>query len=664
MSASRTTFTKNLNPSSAGLTRGRASYVFKACLRCRQQKTKCTGRNPCEQCCRKNLECVYPSGPARRRARRKINRSVGVDQSPATTLKEQNHCKEAHLTPDTAAQTPPVRSITTEDRDVVNHLEHMLLSPEYTVSTCVNSPSTKGISKNKPHWRGLDAAAAAAPTLNRWDMRSKLLEVQFMRRTVETYLAKVNPFLPCFNVTQMRSDVEDMLAGELPSQEMRPVVAAVDLMTAAMKAMTEDAACISRSGRTMPGWAEYERAEHLLRDGCYSNGETLRTLQCSLVKVLYLATVDKFHLAYDTMGTVARLCYQLELHDERRWHNRSSFEIHLCQRILWTAFFLDRHIAQNWKAPYLLRESDLDVALPRHIDDRKLKPDSMLLPEEENHAPIAPLDTCSQYARLYSEIWDRVLTVKASRSFDPEVIAAIARRVKDLRLSLPIHLQWKKGCCTSLGAAVEHHPSHFHLRQSVLLHLQMNNLHLLLHHGGVVDTDDVYIDTAIDSIHTIWEYDQANLHDPIERIGSTRYLLTSMKTLSWMVLRRYQTRGCVHPTAIEALSRGISVLETFAPHLTLAQMALDQLRMPIQEVVALEQQSLPSGQGEQRSMDFHPDATTAPYLLDDLHTELLPGGNESWLEDITDLGTVNFAWNSDCWLDGLSNTAMDDGTRM
>ncbi|KAJ6166741.1 hypothetical protein N7470_002188 [Penicillium chermesinum] len=403
--------------------------------------------------------------------------AVGMRSHASPAVKQRDGKTDSRRTPIAKSQAPDARN-TTANRGVMSFAfdcfgcgDSIVLSPGSNAWTCPSSLPTHTCRETHatpiPEVKQDRSVFGAGPRIDGWDIQSKLIEVQFMRRMVETYLAKVNPFLPCLNVTRMRSDVEAMLAGKLPRKESRQVGAAADLMTAVMMAMTEDAACITRPG-WIPGWTEYDRAERLLRDGSHSDRETLGTVQCFILKALYLICIDKFNLAYDTMGTVARLCYQLELHDEKRWRNQSSFEIHLRQRILWTAFFLDSHISQYCNAPYLLRFSDVDVPIPRHIDDKKLQPDSDLLPEEDSNAPIVNLDTCSQYARLYSEIWDRVLTVNASRRCSPETAAAIERQIKDLRRGLPVHLQWNQYDSSRLSAE---RSSHFHVRQSMLLHL-------------------------------------------------------------------------------------------------------------------------------------------------------------------------------------------------
>ncbi|KAJ6166742.1 hypothetical protein N7470_002189 [Penicillium chermesinum] len=170
--------------------------------------------------------------------------------------------------------------------------------------------------------------------------------------------------------------------------------------------------------------------------------------------------------------------------------------------------------------------------------------------------------------------------------------------------------------------------------------------------GGMDDgTVDAYTETAIDSIQIIWEYYQANLHDPIERTGSTRYLIQSIQALNCMVLRRSETGGTMHPMAVEALSRGLSVLETFAPHLTLAKMALDQLEIPIQEFMGLSCKPTP-GHLAEKSFACEEDMTAScvPHGLYEYHAAETSVGDEDWVGDIVDTSTIHSTCNSDNWL--------------
>lgn len=164
----------------------------------------------------------------------------------------------------------------------------------------------------------------------------------------------------------------------------------------------------------VPAWEEFCRAESILTHLTWLGNGNMLTIQCLLIKARYLLYIEKADSAYDTMSRIVCLCFKLGLHDQPKWSDSvTPFETVMRQRIFWTIFYLERNIAFNCGAPYLIRESDFNVDLPKNLEDSRMFPGEPLPPENMERSNGAYLSGAVKWGRLCSEIWDTVFGVNA-----------------------------------------------------------------------------------------------------------------------------------------------------------------------------------------------------------------------------------------------------------
>ncbi|CBF90197.1 predicted protein [Aspergillus nidulans FGSC A4] len=93
--------------------------------------------------------------------------------------------------------------------------------------------------------------------------------------------------------------------------------------------------------------------------------------------------------------------------------------------------------------PYLIRRCDLDVALdvalPLHIDDSKLRTDLEALPSEDPAAPIHHTYFCYNHALLFTELWDCLLGHGAQKPPDDAMINTFDERIAANIRADPLH---------------------------------------------------------------------------------------------------------------------------------------------------------------------------------------------------------------------------------
>lgn len=126
---------------------------------------------------------------------------------------------------------------------------------------------------------------------------------------VRHYMVKVNPRVPCLNEAQLYGNIESLLAGKSRAHEQLQLTAMVDLIMAVIQVMTGET--VEGNTSTTAGWAEFQHAEHILSSLAWDGISNIRSIQCLVLKTMYLIYTNRNELAYDAVASMARLCFQL-----------------------------------------------------------------------------------------------------------------------------------------------------------------------------------------------------------------------------------------------------------------------------------------------------------------------------------------------------------------
>lgn len=274
-----------------------------------------------------------------------------------------------------------------------------------------------------------------------------------LRKSVDTYFSHMSPLYPFLNEASFRADFEAFIADDSDDKKTADgyqFVALVNLVHATTLVLNSDCP----DSKRVPGWEEYCRAESILNHVVWMGNGNLLTVSVLLTKTLYLLYIEKGDSAYDTMGRVVRLCFQLGFHNQSAWKDCSPFDVVMRQRIFRTVIYLERSLSFNCGAPFLVRESDYKVDMPKYYDDRCMFPGQSLPAEcpELSYGPY--LESASRYCRLSSEIWDGIFSVNAKEKDSREFTVSMDARILYVGAQLPAHLQWDRSveqCNVDLG---------------------------------------------------------------------------------------------------------------------------------------------------------------------------------------------------------------------
>lgn len=215
--------------------------------------------------------------------------------------------------------------------------------------------------------------------------------------------------------------------------------------------------------KTIPGWYEFTRADHILNHIIRTGKGSLATIQCLILQASYLLYVERQDWAYDVMGIAIRLVFQLDMNKQKAWSNLSPFDIHMKQRVFWCIYCLERNIAHQCGVPYQLSENDIAVDLPSEMEGGT----QGFVAESGSITPIPSLVVTIKWARLCSHMWDSMFGVNA-QPVTAEFIAITDARIQLLINEVPKPLQWTSDLLQSSDST--RYP-HYAMRQSIVLHL-------------------------------------------------------------------------------------------------------------------------------------------------------------------------------------------------
>ncbi|KAF2803085.1 uncharacterized protein BDZ99DRAFT_576350 [Mytilinidion resinicola] len=595
----------------------RGRYVSHACTFCQKRKVKCSGENPCFNCRQAEAQCVYSFKKRRQRIEhvrnpseipekadtpppsatnapsnetdlaehmRKMLNRVSALENEYSGLKDQIiSCSEAEEsgwssgddTDNSSSYSRPGTISVFNDKQF--HGATFVFAPLNLMNATVafgdhrsNSSMHRDSSPQVNRMFALKLPTYHHRTIRYLERETRLYDVTILIRSFELYFASLNHHCPFLNENEVRTQFDCFIHDPDDFPDRPKFLAMINLVFAVVKFLNDY--CAGSDG--VPALDEFCRAQSILDRLAWPGNANLLTVQCLLLKTLYLLYIENMDAACDTMSQIVRLCFRLRLHDQSAWINCTPFEIVMRQRIFWTVYFLERHISFNTGTPYLLRESEFDVDIPANVEDRLMFPDKPL-PVENPQRSASPYLRCTvKWGRLCAEIWDMKFAKKAPNStLNAEFIALTDARILYVISAFPAHLRWQPSdvglnCAPNLPAYI--------IRQRIVLFLLMNQLRLLLRQESILNRGynqtvaDDCVGIATGSIEALYVYHKQNVERRISRFSAVFWSISPILHLACIILHTENPRP-TRGRAIEAFKKGISILLDMCPTFTLAR---------------------------------------------------------------------------------------------
>ncbi|OAL24788.1 hypothetical protein AYO22_05577 [Fonsecaea multimorphosa] len=404
-----------------------------------------------------------------------------------------------------------------------------------------------------------------------------------IHRSLDMFFANVQPHYPCMNEGYLRAQFSAFVANDSNSLTKNGSVQLAALLQFIM-AVVSILCDSSTQGQYLPGWKEFCRGDKLLSHATWLERANIVTIQTLLVKTLYFMYAGLLNSAYDTMGTAVRLCFQLGLHNEPSWGEDCKFyDRTYRQRVFWSVFCLNHNVAQTRGVPELLRESDINVGLPKCVDDRMLYPDCPSLPEMPTTSPVPYLLETIKLTRLSSEVWEAMFGARAKKPVSQDLLAAMDNKVIELSREIPSSLRWPQVAASQ--QMYDGAPS-FIQQQGFILHLRILYLRMLLRREEMISltygrkTAQLCIDIATEVVAAVETCYTTQRSKRCERHAYLHHLTGALVPMICIIVKQNNSEDLTRP-AINLLNKSLKVMESFSQGSFLARRILQQLRRPI-----------------------------------------------------------------------------------
>lgn len=404
-----------------------------------------------------------------------------------------------------------------------------------------------------------------------------------IHRSLDIFFANVQPHYPCMNEGHMRTRFSAYVANDpniLTKSNTVQLAALLNFIMAVVSILCDTSA----EGEPLPGWKDFCRGEKLLSHTTWLEKANIVTIQTLLVKTLYFMYAGLLNSAYDTMGTTVRLCFQLSLHNESSWEENCKFyDRTYRQRVFWSVFCLNHNVAQTRGVPELLRESDLNIGLPKCVDDRMLYPDCPLLPEMPTTSPVPYLLETIKLMKISSQVWETIFGAQAKKPVSQDIIAALDAKAVELMRNLPGFLRWPP---IPLTHQIYEGAPPFIQQQGFILHLRILYLRMLLRREEMISLTSgrraaqFCIDIATEIIDAVETFRLSRRNSRCERHAFLHHLTGALIPMIYIIAKQNGEEALISK-ATTLMNKSLEIIESFAEGSFLARRILQHLQRAI-----------------------------------------------------------------------------------
>lgn len=425
--------------------------------------------------------------------------------------------------------------------------------------------------------------ASASQDIEQMIEQVRTQNVPRVLRALDIFFANVHPHYPCMNENHLRAQASAFAANDTNSLTKSTSIQLATMLKYIM-AVINILSDTSTQAELIPGWQEFSMAEKLFNHTTWLERANIVTVQTLLIKTLYFMYAGFFNSAYDTMGTTVRLCFQLGLHDEPSWGDDCKFYDRIYRRrVFWSVYCLNHNVAQTRGLPELLRESDINIALPHCVDDRMLYPECPALPEMPATSPIPYLLEVIKLTRLSSEVWTSLFGVRVQKPVPPEVISALDTKIVEFAKHIPASLRWPPS--TQTQEVYEGGPAYIQ-NQGFVLHLRILYLRMLPWREEMFSlafsqkTAQLCVDITEEIVEAVEISQTLSPSNRCQRHAYLHHLIGPLISMICIIVKPNSGDSLTMP-AINLLNKSLRIITSFSHNTFLARRVIQLLARPI-----------------------------------------------------------------------------------
>ncbi|KAJ5999041.1 hypothetical protein N7451_006851 [Penicillium sp. IBT 35674x] len=354
-----------------------------SCVVCHNRKVKCDRKEPCSNCAKANVECLYRSPPPPRRRKRERDASGNASREREKSLRQ--------MTPEPSRVDQAVkRSSPTGDgpfeadfkpsgsgRMIMKDGNSVYLDNTLWTSVSYELPDAADVLNNTSDDRNDDSSQeeeiSEPMMLMGLATRESLTELHpdplHIFKLWQTFLENVNPLIKIVHTPTLQPQILEA-TGDLPriGNELEALMFAIY--------------CIAL-GSLQADEVERRGAQLALSKASFLRTSNLMVLQAFMLYLLSMRAFSDPHTIWTMSGVASRIAQRMGIHRDGSGYGLSIYETEIRRRIWFQVVVLDATSAQSCGVASTPLPANADTKPPMNINDSDLDPRMTELPCEK-----------------------------------------------------------------------------------------------------------------------------------------------------------------------------------------------------------------------------------------------------------------------------------------
>ncbi|CAG7926953.1 unnamed protein product [Penicillium olsonii] len=364
-----------------------------SCVVCHKRKVKCDRQEPCSNCAKANVECVYRAPPPRRKRGLDANGSLSQERAKSLKRDAAPHGSHTASRRDSAGEEQSDERAGGSGRMIMKDGNSIYLENNLWTSVSNELPNAADVlgdvsdtgTENLAHDVDDEYTILSPPTT-----RKSLAELHpsplHIFKLWQAFLENVNPLTKVIHVPTVQQQILEAMS-DLPkaSKELETLMFAIYCIAIVSMEPEEVERSFGESKRGL--LLRYRQGAQL----AFKNASLLRTSSLTVLQafMLYLLSMRAFsdtHTIWTLCGIATRIAQRIGVHRDGSNHGLSVFETEMRRRVWFQLMIIDVTSAQSCGVSSSLLPASIDVQPPMNANDSDLDP-RMTEPACEKQGP-------------------------------------------------------------------------------------------------------------------------------------------------------------------------------------------------------------------------------------------------------------------------------------
>ncbi|KAJ5357487.1 hypothetical protein N7541_004645 [Penicillium brevicompactum] len=364
-----------------------------SCVVCHKRKVKCDRKEPCSNCAKASVECVYRAPPPRRK--RGLEPNGDVSQQPAKSLKRNAEPSRitptTHRSPDGEERAGPERN--GSGRMIMKDGNSIYLENNLWTSVSNELPNASDVLGDVSDTDSDDLAqdvddeyAILSPSTTRKVLAELHPTPLHIFKLWQAFLENVNPLTKVIHVPTLQQQILEAMS-DLPraSKELEALMFAIYCIALVSMEQSDVEKSFGESKKVL--LSKYKKgAQQAFKNAALLRTSSLTVLQAFMLYLLCMRAFSDPHTIWTLCGIATRIAQRIGVHRDGSNHGLSVFETEMRRRVWFQLMIIDATSAQFCGVASSTVPTSIDIQPPMNANDSDLDP-RMTEPACEKQGP-------------------------------------------------------------------------------------------------------------------------------------------------------------------------------------------------------------------------------------------------------------------------------------